>query len=537
MPKPLKTFIIYAREDAVFKNELLRQLAPFAQMGLLEKWDDSHILPGEEWEKSIEKALEASHIVLMLVSADSLFSEFIQRKELRKALEQKREGVTRVIPILVRDCMYNMAEGIGDLQMLPLHPVSRLLAPVDNYVIWGSRDSAWAAALRQLLEVVNDVHARIEAEEKIQREQAEKLAALAAEAQRKREAAEIKKAEEAAKDLAAKEAKIQREKEAKAAAERKRIKDEATWKATIKLNTLVAYENYLDEGHTLHQDEAHQRIHDLTEAETERRAEQKAKEKAAKKAEEEKRARLATEAQREKEHDPFYDLMIPIKGGTFDMGDTFGEGYSSEKPLHKVTLPDFHLCKYPVTQAQWKVIMGNNPSGFKGEDLPVENVSWNDAQDFIKNLNEKTGKKYRLPSEAEWEFAAREGGKKVRFGNGKDIADPKEMNFNGKKDYKHHYSIIDEYREKTTPVSQFKPNGVGLHDMSGNVWEWCQDVWHESYKDAPEDGSAWEQGGDNSRRVFRGGSWYNDPFSCRAAYRNRPSPGSRSIYIGFRLAR
>ena len=219
------------------------------------------------------------------------------------------------------------------------------------------------------------------------------------------------------------------------------------------------------------------------------------------------------------------------------MGDTFGDGDASEKPIHKVTVPDFHLCKYPVTQAQWKKIMGDNPAHFKGDDLPVEQVSWDHAQAFLKKLNAKTGQEYRLPSEAEWEYAAREGGKKVRFGNGKDIADPKEMNFDGTKEYKEPYSAIGEYREKTTPVSQFKPNALGLHDMSGNVWEWCQDVWHEDYKGAPNDGTAWEQGGDSTRRVVRGGSWLNIPLDCRAAFRSRFDTDFRGIVSGFRLAR
>jgi formylglycine-generating enzyme required for sulfatase activity len=532
MPKPLKTFIIYAREDAGFKNELLRQLAPFAQMGLLEKWDDSHILPGEEWEKSIEKALDETQIVLMLVSADSLFSDFIQRKELKKALEQKREGSTRIIPILVSDCMYDMAEGISDLQMLPLHPANRALVAVDNLAIWGSRASAWATALRQLREVIADVNARIEIEEK--------ELALEAEAQRA-QAAEA-------------EAKIQREKEAQARAERQRTKDEAAWKAACELDTLEAYEDYLDKNYTLHADEAHARIAQIEEAAAKRRAEQRTQDKAEaeKKAEaaEQKRQREVAEQKKKAEEaskaDPFHDSMVLVKGGTFDMGDTFGDGDSSELPVHEVSVPDFYMGKYPVTQAQWKAVMeaspdpskgGENPSRFKGDDLPVENVSWDDAQAFLQKLNEKTGKKYRLPSEAEWEYAAREGGKKVRFGNGKDIADPKEMNFDASKEYKQPYSVVGEYRKKTTPVGQFPPNALGLHDLSGNVWEWCEDVWHDHYKGAPTDGSAWVKGGDASKRVIRGGAWYNNPTLSRVANRYRYYPFYRNNNVGFRVVR
>jgi formylglycine-generating enzyme required for sulfatase activity len=519
MPKPLKTFIIYAREDAGFKNELLRQLAPFAQTGLLEKWDDSHILPGEEWEKSIEKALDASQIVLMLVSADSLFSDFIQRKELKKALEQKREGSTRIIPILVSDCMYDMAEGISDLQMLPLHPSNRALVAVDNVVIWGSRASAWATALRQLREVIADVNARIEAEEKELALEAERLAALAAE-----EAAQTQRATLL------------------------RTKDEAAWKAARELDTLEAYEDYLHKDYTLHAAEAHARIAEIEGAEAKRRAAQRAQDKAeaerkAKEAEA-KRQREAAEKKKKEaaaaKADPFRDSMVFIKGGTFDMGDTFGDGGAREKPVHKVTVPDFYMGKYPVTQQQWTKVMGNNPSHFKGDNLPVEQVSWGDAQAFLQKLNQMlpAGQKpYRLPSDAEWEYAAREGGKKVRFGNGKDIADPKEINFDGSKAYKQSYSVEGEYREKTTSVGQFPPNALGLHDLSGNVCEWCEDILHDSYDGAPADGSAWVKGGDGWKRVVRGGSWNGTPLGSRSTVHDWRHSDSRYSNVGFRVVR
>ena len=245
-----------------------------------------------------------------------------------------------------------------------------------------------------------------------------------------------------------------------------------------------------------------------------------------------------TEDEGKRKTDPFHDLMLSIKGGSFDMGDTFGEGFGEEKPVHRVTVREFLLCKYPVTQAQWIQIMGDNPSHFKGDDLPVEQVSWDDTQVFLKKLNEQTGKSYRLPTEAEWEYAAREGGKNVRFGNGKDIADPKEMNFKASKDYKQSYSIVGAYQAKTTPVNQFEPNALGLHDMSGNVWEWVEDDWHDDYKNAPTDGSAWIKQGSirAGDRVDRGGSWLNVPLHCRAAVRAYNTPTYCNYFIGFRLA-
>lgn len=181
--------------------------------------------------------------------------------------------------------------------------------------------------------------------------------------------------------------------------------------------------------------------------------------------------------------------------------------------------------------------LNNNPAHFKGdENLPVEQVSWEDVQSFIKKLNEKTEKKYRLPSEAEWEYAAREGGKKIRFGNGKNTANPKEMNFDGREENKKHYSEVGEYRQKTTVVNTFAPNALGLHDMSGNVWEWCQDVWHDSYKGAPEYGSAWEQGGDASLRVVRGGSLARSARDCGVVSRMGQNSIKRFKDLGFRLA-
>lgn len=546
MSKPLKTFIIYAREDAVFKNELLRQLAPFAQTGLIEKWDDSHILPGEEWEKSIEKALESSQIVLMLVSADSLFSDFIQRKELKKALEQKREGATRVIPILIRDCLYDMAEGISDLQMLPLHPVSRSLAPVDDLAIWGSRASAWAAALRQLREVVSDVHARIEAEEKVLLAEMEKIAALAAEAQRAEEAA-------TAKALAAKEAEARREKDAKL----QRSKDEAAWKAALELDTLEAYEDYIRK-YNLHEEEAHERVGKLEAAEAKIRAEKarKAKEAEEKRKREEEaalaakallkeaaaakamaakeaalknareaKARKAREDEEKKREnaDPFADLMIPIKGGTYDMGDTFGVGNASEKPIHTVTVRDYYISKYPVTQAQWEAFMKKSASSLRKDDYPIEGISWDEVQEFCKKINEKTGKKYRLPNEIEWEYAAKGG------------ANSKGFKYSGSNQLDEVAWYDENAGSKTHPVGQKKPNELGIFDMSGNVSEWLEDDWHSNYNGAPIGGSAWVDNPRASHRVVRGGGISKEQF-CRVAHRSHADPRLRYINIGFRLA-
>ena len=239
------------------------------------------------------------------------------------------------------------------------------------------------------------------------------------------------------------------------------------------------------------------------------------------------------------EVDPFHAEMVFIKGGSFEMGDVFGEGNTSEKPVHTVQIKDFYLSRYTVTQAQWEKIMGYNPSGFKGDGkLPVETVNWDEAQEFIRVLNKRTGLNYRLPSEAEWEYAARERGDKVRFGNGKNIAVPTEINFDGQSSSNtQSYLVKGEYRQKTTAVGSFPANELGLYDLSGNVWEWCADVWHENYQGAPQDGSAWTEGGEQGIRVVRGGSWYFGANYCRATCRFRYLVEIRIYYVGFRLAR
>lgn len=234
--------------------------------------------------------------------------------------------------------------------------------------------------------------------------------------------------------------------------------------------------------------------------------------------------------------------LVLVRGGTFKMGCTSEQQDcgNDEKPAHDVTLSDFEIGRYEVTQKLWTDIMGNNPSYFKNCDqCPVEQVSWDDVQEFLKKLNAKfPGRNYRLPTEAEWEYAARGGGKNVMFGNGKNIIDPKEINFNASEGNKTPYSVVGEYRGKTVPVGSLNsPNALGLHDMSGNVWEWCEDDWHGDYKGAPSNGRAWVDSPRGSGRVLRGGSWDAHPQVCRVADRSSDSPDYRFYFIGFRLAR
>ena len=217
--------------------------------------------------------------------------------------------------------------------------------------------------------------------------------------------------------------------------------------------------------------------------------------------------------------------MVYIPGGTFDMGcgSWTSDCKGGEKPVHTVTVSSFYMGVTEVTQAQWEAVMGTNPSNFKGDDLPVENVSWNDIQDFLKRLNSQTGENYRLPTEAEWEYAARSGGKKEKYAGTN--------------------SNLDDYAwygnnsgSKTHPVGQKKPNSLGLYDMSGNVWEWCSD-WYDGnyYTTSPDKDPKGAYSG--SGRVLRGGSWSGHVSICRSSNRDWNVPGGRFNYYGFRFAR
>ena len=220
-----------------------------------------------------------------------------------------------------------------------------------------------------------------------------------------------------------------------------------------------------------------------------------------------------------------YDIeMVFVEGGTFTMGATSeqGDDCNEEKPAHQVTVSSFWISKYTITQAQWKAVMNHNPSFFDGDNLPVEMINWDDIHEFIRKLNEQTGNLYRLPTEAEWEFAARGGNKSkgFRYSGSDSIADVAWYE--------------DNSEDKTHPVGIKVPNELGIYDMSGNVWEWCND-WFGDYPASPQINPKGPDTG--SIRVLRGGGWSSRARVCRVAHRIILAPSFRYSRSGLRLVK
>lgn len=234
--------------------------------------------------------------------------------------------------------------------------------------------------------------------------------------------------------------------------------------------------------------------------------------------------------------------MVLIPGGTFLMGspDTEAERYENEGPQHEVTIAPFYMGKFTITQAQWQAVaalpqinslLDPEPSKFEGGNRPVECVSWYEAIEFCERLSNKTGRSYRLPSEAEWEYACR-AGTDTPFHFGITIT-PDLVNYDG--NYPYGFGPRGKNRGQTLSVGSFQvANAFGLYDMHGNVWEWCADLWHENYQGAPTNGEVWDTDGD-VYRVLRGGAWLSHAWYCRSAFRAWDPPHSRNPDLGFRV--
>lgn len=238
--------------------------------------------------------------------------------------------------------------------------------------------------------------------------------------------------------------------------------------------------------------------------------------------------------------------MVEIPRGSYEQGQTeterqelirqvgqddYEQFFVNELPRRTVTVPRFFMGMFQVTQAQYAAIMGENPSYFSGNDRPVEQVSWNDAKTFCDRLSDRTGRRYFLPTEAEWEYACR-AGTTTPFHFGPTLSDVV-ANYNAT--FTYGSGRAGTIREATTTVGSFPANDFGLYDMHGNVWEWCADHYRENYDGVPTDGSPYLTNDNAALRVLRGGCWYATPGDCRSAVRNWFNPGDRNNDVGFRV--
>ncbi len=231
-----------------------------------------------------------------------------------------------------------------------------------------------------------------------------------------------------------------------------------------------------------------------------------------------------SQAQKDRIIQNLINNMVYVQGSTFMMGATAEQGsdaYDAERPVHQVTLSSFSICRYEVTQEEWQAVMGNNPSNFKGSKRPVENVSWNDCQEFIRKLNTMTGKQFRLPTEAEWEFASRGGIKSQGY------------KYSGSNNLNSVAWYADNSGNTTHDVGLKSPNELGIYDMSGNVWEWCSD-WYGNYSSSSQTNPTGTYSG--SFRVSRGGGWSFNARYCRSSNRFCHTPSISNPDLGLRLA-
>ena len=462
-------FISYSHKDYVDEqknvipgNEISKIKESLTGAGITFWMDEKGIVPGEDFAAKILKHIKACKVFLFLSSVSANQSEWT-RKEIACALMLKKH----VIPVLLDESPFDDAVmmRIVDLDRIdyyenPQEGISKLISSINTYLKRDKADEARRMADEKRRQEELERQRRQQEEEKKRQEQIEKIETeiAALEAQR----TERKKVV------------LQKEQELKL--------------AQVDLEACEA------------------KIQKL-----------------------QKKLQELSEPKKKEERDQVFTVdgvsfkMIRVEGGSFMMGspDNNPDAYDDEKPPHEVTLSDYYIGETQVTQALWKAVMGKNPSRFKGDNNPIEEVSWTDCQEFINKLNTKTGRTFRLPTEAEWEYAAR-GGNKSRGDKyaGSDNID--EVAWYG-----------NNSERVTHPVKQKKANELGLYDMSGNVWEWCQD-WFDRYGSGKETNPTGRSGG--SIRVLRGGSWFSDAQGCRVAYRGCGDPDNRDGDVGFRLA-
>lgn len=469
---PITLFYSYSHDDEELRKRLEKHLSVLRWNGLIAEWHDRNIDLGDEWAKEIDRNLASADIILLLVSASFLASKYCWSVEMERALERHDRGEAKVVPVILRHCRW-AGTPFAKLQAAPKDG-----KPVSS---WPDQDEALDDVATRIERVVAELHRQRRAVDEAQRQAEEERARQAAEEERQEEALRRQQHE----------AKKQADAEARRVAEQERRE-----RLEQPVPQTVAADRFAD--FTVFRD---------------------------------------VDA-------PWCPEMVALPAGAFLMGSPGGEKDrgEGEGPQHRVTIGyRFALGRYPVTFAEYDHFCAaterKNPGdGGAGRGRrPIINVTWRDTVAYCAWLAKETGQPYRLPSEAEWEYACR-AGTTTRYSCGDEIT-KKQANFGY-----HARGVMSFFggRALTTVVGGYPPNPWGLYDMHGNIWEWVEDVWHDSYKGSPNDGSAWTdgEGTESSRgRVGRGGSWGGNPGHLRSAFRFRIQPDYRSDNIGFRVAR
>jgi formylglycine-generating enzyme required for sulfatase activity len=535
-------FISYSRKDRAFLERFWTHLSPLETQYGLQRWDDSRIQPGDIWLEEIERALARAQVALLLVSPDFLASDFIRRKELPCLFEAAQNDGLKILWVPLLPCSWKRFRQIEQYQaVIPVNPTLAEMGEVE-------RDRAMVGITDHIHDLLEQIQA-----ERLAAQEAAEAEAFARQQEEARRIAEQKSNRQAAET--ALHERLQAEGEARAEAER--WKAEAQKSRADAERTRAAMERLAREKQEWQQQAVLNTPQPTAQCEVSeakgpaliqisttagwvvREGNQwQLKEKS-----------ITVYGYQEQLAENIAITMIKIPAGEFQMGSPELEvdRQSYEGPQHLVKLGSFFLGQTAVTQAQWQVVAGwpkqqlelkDKPSYFQGANRPVEQVSWEEAEEFCRRLSVRTCRNYTLPSEAQWEYSCR-AGTTTPFSFGETLT-PDLSNYDGNYTYASGPKGVDRIR--TSEVDSFPANGWGLHDMHGNVWEWCLDLWHATYKGAPADGRAWMLGG-GPHRLLRGGSWSDGPRDCRSACRNYIYPAYRNnlhsdlrfSFFGFRV--
>jgi formylglycine-generating enzyme required for sulfatase activity len=583
MNEPIKVFVSYSHQDDELRKELGKHLSGLERRKLIKLWLDRDIEAGLEWANEIDQNLEQAAIILLLVSADFIASEYCYSIEMTRAVARHEAGTAKVIPVIIGACDWTSAP-FGKLQAIP--PDNQAVAT------WGNGDkyaraTAWTLVSQEISNVAQQIRDRRVAELAVQQQAKESFRSIAEE--RYQDGGFSYAAQELLRDAWTKlgleeseaieiqqmvQANLTRyfkvlvadlgDRSTLSAAQRQELKmlqsnlgisdgkaasleQVALAERALKLpptgtnltrDTLATpHPSPLPQGEKGPGDEglsmlsmgSLSRFELIPPSTTVVIDEPRSLEvNAVSQGNVNSPMTQAAKSFVEKLGERTSLEIVKIPGGSFQMGSLPGKGNDSERPQHKVQVPEFWMGKYPVTQAQWRFVaslppeqteLDANPSAFEGDNRPVETVSWHQAVEFCQRLSRHSKNQYCLPSEAEWEYACR--AKTLTDFYFGDVLTPELANFGGN---------VGE----TTDVGIYKPNAFGLYDMHGNVWEWCQDNWRDSYQGAPKDGSAWTKG-NSDYKVLRGGSWFFIPSLCRSAARVNYNPDYRVSLVGFRV--